>query len=153
MDFAKNRKKRPWLKLAVALSRYRSWSAAIAAAREKAIQKRAGMCWVIELQWRLSKSYEFDINPELPGLVLMYQPALRVSGIWVTNGALILLFVSPIWREWVPVMCSGWQVLMLTSLWPFGSSKSRHGPEKVLVLFNGGIECRGYIFPTVRRSN
>ncbi|MFT6423611.1 MAG: 23S rRNA (guanine2445-N2)-methyltransferase / 23S rRNA (guanine2069-N7)-methyltransferase, partial [Thalassolituus sp.] len=71
MDFAKNRKKDP-AELGLRFQGTDRDQRAIAAARESI--KRAGMVGVIDVAMTPFQEHEFDINPELPGLVITNPP-------------------------------------------------------------------------------
>lgn len=138
MDFAKNRKKDP-AELGLRFQGTDRDQRAIAAARESI--KRAGMVGVIDVAMTPFQEHEFDINPELPGLVITNPPYGERMG---DEMALIALYRQL--GEWVVSHVRGWQFMMLTS----NDHLARQipvRPEKSTRVINGGIECRAYIFP------
>jgi 23S rRNA (guanine2445-N2)-methyltransferase / 23S rRNA (guanine2069-N7)-methyltransferase len=138
MDFAKNRKKDP-AELGLRFQGTDRDQRAIAAARESI--KRAGMVGLIDVAMTPFQEHEFDINPELPGLVITNPPYGERMG---DEMALIALYRQL--GEWVVSHVRGWQFMMLTS----NDHLARQipvRPEKSTRVINGGIECRAYIFP------
>jgi len=143
MDFAKNRKKDP-VELGLRFQGTDRDQRAIAAARESI--KRAGMVGVIDVTMTPFQEHEFDINPELPGLVICNPPYGERIG---DEMALIALYRQL--GEWVVGHVRGWQFMMLTS----NEHLARQipvRPEKSTRVINGGIECRAYLFPLLERS-
>ena len=138
MDFAKNRKKDP-AELGLRFQGTDRDQRAIAAARESI--KRAGMVGVIDVAMTPFQEHEFDINPELPGLVITNPPYGERMG---DEMALIALYRQL--GEWVVSHVRGWQFMMLTSNDRLARQIPAR-PEKSTRVINGGIECRAYIFP------
>lgn len=138
MDFAKNRKKDP-AELGLRFQGTDRDQRAIAAARESI--KRAGMVGVIDVAMTPFQEHEFDINPELPGLVITNPPYGERMG---DEMALIALYRQL--GEWVVSHVRGWQFMMLTSNDHLARQIPAR-PEKSTRVINGGIECRAYIFP------
>jgi 23S rRNA (guanine2445-N2)-methyltransferase / 23S rRNA (guanine2069-N7)-methyltransferase len=138
MDFAKNRKKDP-AELGLSFQGTDRDQRAIAAARESI--KRAGMVGVIDVAMTPFQEHEFDINPELPGLVITNPPYGERMG---DEMALIALYRQL--GEWVVSHVRGWQFMMLTSNDHLARQIPAR-PEKSTRVINGGIECRAYIFP------
>lgn len=138
MDFAKNRKKDP-AELGLRFQGTDRDQRAIAAARESI--KRAGMVGVIDVAMMPFQEHEFDINPELPGLVITNPPYGERMG---DEMALIALYRQL--GEWVVSHVRGWQFMMLTSNDHLARQIPAR-PEKSTRVINGGIECRAYIFP------
>ncbi|WP_392386886.1 bifunctional 23S rRNA (guanine(2069)-N(7))-methyltransferase RlmK/23S rRNA (guanine(2445)-N(2))-methyltransferase RlmL [Marinomonas primoryensis] len=137
MDFAKNRKKDP-AELGLRFQGTDRDQRAIAAARESI--KRAGMVGVIDVAMMPFQEHEFDINPELPGLVITNPPYGERMG---DEMALIALYRQL--GEWVVSHVRGWQFMMLTSNDHLARQIPAR-PEKSTRVINGGIECRAYIF-------
>ncbi|MDE8602862.1 bifunctional 23S rRNA (guanine(2069)-N(7))-methyltransferase RlmK/23S rRNA (guanine(2445)-N(2))-methyltransferase RlmL [Marinomonas sp. RSW2] len=137
MDFAKNRKKDP-AELGLRFQGTDRDQRAIAAARESI--KRAGMVGVIDVAMTPFQEHEFDINPELPGLVITNPPYGERMG---DEMALIALYRQL--GEWVVSHVRGWQFMMLTSNDHLARQIPAR-PEKSTRVINGGIECRAYIF-------
>ena len=138
MDFAKNRKKDP-AELGLRFQGTDRDQRAIAAARESI--KRAGMVGVIDVAMTPFQEHEFNINPELPGLVITNPPYGERMG---DEMALIALYRQL--GEWVVSHVRGWQFMMLTSNDHLARQIPAR-PEKSTRVINGGIECRAYIFP------
>ncbi|ETX09768.1 50S rRNA methyltransferase [Marinomonas ushuaiensis DSM 15871] len=143
MDFAKNRK-RDAVELGLRFQGTDRDQRAIAASRESI--KRAGMVGIIDVAMTPFQEHEFDINPELPGLVICNPPYGERIGDEMT---LIALYREL--GEWVVTHARGWQFMMLTS----NDQLARQipvRPEKSTRVINGGIECRAYIFPLLAGS-
>ncbi|WP_137170007.1 bifunctional 23S rRNA (guanine(2069)-N(7))-methyltransferase RlmK/23S rRNA (guanine(2445)-N(2))-methyltransferase RlmL [Marinomonas sp. FW-1] len=138
MDFAKNRKKDP-ATLGIRFQGTDREQKAIAAARENI--KRAGLTGVIDVSMTPFQEHEFDILPDVPGLVITNPPYGERIG---DEMALIALYRQL--GEWVVTNVRGWQFMMLTS----NDHLARQipvRPEKSTRVINGGIECRAYRFP------
>ncbi|PYF83231.1 23S rRNA m(2)G-2445 methyltransferase [Marinomonas alcarazii] len=138
MDFAKNRKKDP-ATLGIRFQGTDREQKAIAAARENI--KRAGLTGVIDVSMTPFQEHEFDILPDVPGLVITNPPYGERIG---DEMALIALYRQL--GEWVVSNVRGWQFMMLTS----NDHLARQipvRPEKSTRVINGGIECRAYRFP------
>jgi len=143
MDFAKNRK-RDAVELGLRFQGTDRDQRAIAASRESI--KRAGMVGIIDVAMTPFQEHEFDINPELPGLVICNPPYGERIGDEMT---LIALYREL--GEWVVTHARGWQFMMLTS----NDQLARQipvRPEKSTRVINGGIECRAYLFPLLAGS-
>ncbi|MBJ7538829.1 bifunctional 23S rRNA (guanine(2069)-N(7))-methyltransferase RlmK/23S rRNA (guanine(2445)-N(2))-methyltransferase RlmL [Marinomonas transparens] len=143
MDFAKNRKKDP-VELGLRFQGTDRDQRAIAASRESI--KRAGLVGVIDVTMISFQEHEFDINSELPGLVICNPPYGERIG---DEMALIALYGQL--GEWVVNNVRGWQFMMLTS----NEHLARQipvRPEKSTRVINGGIECRAYLFPLTARN-
>jgi 23S rRNA (guanine2445-N2)-methyltransferase / 23S rRNA (guanine2069-N7)-methyltransferase len=143
MDFAKNRKKDP-VELGLRFQGTDRDQRAIAASRESI--KRAGMVGVIDVTMTSFQEHEFEINQELPGLVICNPPYGERIG---DEMALIALYRQL--GEWVVSHVRGWQFMMLTS----NEHLARQipvRPEKSTRVINGGIECRAYRFPLLEGS-
>lgn len=143
MDFAKNRKKDP-ATLGIRFQGTDREQKAIAAARENI--KRAGLTDVIDVSMTSFQEHEFDITPDVPGLVITNPPYGERIG---DEMALIALYRQL--GEWVVTHVRGWQFMMLTS----NDHLARQipvRPEKSTRVINGGIECRAYRFPLLAGS-
>ena len=143
MDFAKNRKKDP-ATLGIRFQGTDREQKAIAAARENI--KRAGLTDVIDVSMMSFQEHEFDITPDVPGLVITNPPYGERIG---DEMALIALYRQL--GEWVVTQVRGWQFMMLTS----NDHLARQipvRPEKSTRVINGGIECRAYRFPLLAGS-
>ncbi|MGO3738353.1 MAG: bifunctional 23S rRNA (guanine(2069)-N(7))-methyltransferase RlmK/23S rRNA (guanine(2445)-N(2))-methyltransferase RlmL [Marinomonas foliarum] len=143
MDFAKNRKKDP-ATLGIRFQGTDREQKAIAAARENI--KRAGLTDVIDVSMMSFQEHEFDITPDVPGLVITNPPYGERIG---DEMALIALYRQL--GEWVVTHVRGWQFMMLTS----NDHLARQipvRPEKSTRVINGGIECRAYRFPLLAGS-
>jgi 23S rRNA (guanine2445-N2)-methyltransferase / 23S rRNA (guanine2069-N7)-methyltransferase len=143
MDFAKNRKKDP-ATLGIRFQGTDREQKAIAAARENI--KRAGLTGVIDVTMSSFQEHEFDINPEVPGLLITNPPYGERIG---DEMALIALYRQL--GEWVVTHVRGWQFMMLTSNDHLARQIPAR-PEKSTRVINGGIECRAYQFPLLAGS-
>ncbi|MDP5057821.1 MAG: bifunctional 23S rRNA (guanine(2069)-N(7))-methyltransferase RlmK/23S rRNA (guanine(2445)-N(2))-methyltransferase RlmL [Marinomonas hwangdonensis] len=143
MDFAKNRKKDP-ATLGIRFQGTDREQKAIASARENI--KRAGLTDVIDVSMSSFQEHEFDIKPDVPGLVITNPPYGERLG-----DEMVLIALYRQLGEWVVNHVRGWQFMMLTSNDHLARQIPAR-PEKSTRVINGGIECRAYQFPLLAGS-
>ena len=143
MDFAKNRKKDP-ATLGIRFQGTDREQKAIASARENI--KRAGLTDVIDVSMSSFQEHEFDIRPDVPGLVITNPPYGERLG-----DEMVLIALYRQLGEWVVNHVRGWQFMMLTSNDHLARQIPAR-PEKSTRVINGGIECRAYQFPLLAGS-
>lgn len=143
MDFAKNRKKDP-ATLGIRFQGTDREQKAIASARENI--KRAGLTDVIDVSMSSFQEHEFDIKPDVPGLVITNPPYGERLG-----DEMVLIALYRQLGEWVVTHVRGWQFMMLTSNDHLARQIPAR-PEKSTRVINGGIECRAYQFPLLAGS-
>lgn len=143
MDFAKNRKKDP-ATLGIRFQGTDREQKAIASARENI--KRAGLTDVIDVSMSSFQEHEFDIQPDVPGLVITNPPYGERLG-----DEMVLIALYRQLGEWVVNHVRGWQFMMLTSNDHLARQIPAR-PEKSTRVINGGIECRAYQFPLLAGS-